>query len=259
MPQEYVNRAGSLTAWLLSQVSLSAEEERGLADRWHAGLARRERLHDAPPAVRRILDQVTAELPSRLKPPAFHYSLTIVERPDHAAFSPGGGRVYLTRPLLRTLLAHPGHGEAALAFILAREVAHTALLHCRRGWQRLQFEDDLHKGTHSLLDAGRLRTALQTGLRGAGQVALFLYSREQEYEADAFALHLCRNAGIPVDHALDGMRALVLLRHPEALRARRWSIRRAKATTRDARLLPVARRRSARPFAPPAPGTRRDR
>ena len=115
------------------------------------------------------------------------------------------------------LLADRKRGESALAYILARELAHSSLLHCRRGWQRLQAEEDLVKGAHTLFDAGQMRSALETGIRGTGQLVLFLYSREQEYEADLFALHLCRNAGFPVDQAIDGMRLLAALRHPDAL------------------------------------------
>jgi pimeloyl-ACP methyl ester carboxylesterase/Zn-dependent protease with chaperone function len=220
--QEGVNLAGNAPAWLLAHLTLSPEEEARLARSWHADLARRRKVAAAPESSSRLLARLAKQLPRRLSPGAFRYTLGVVDRSDHAAFTPGGGRIYLTRPLLDRLRADRERGEAALAFLLAREVAHTALLHCRRGWQRVQIEEEIRKGLHAKLDAGLLRDALGTGVRNAGQLVLFLYSRDQEYEADAFALDLCRNAGLPVDHAIDGMRLLAALRHPDAVRSDRY-------------------------------------
>jgi Zn-dependent protease with chaperone function/pimeloyl-ACP methyl ester carboxylesterase len=226
--EEGVNLAGNAPAWLLSRLTIPPGEEAKHARAWHVDLARRQRIEDTPPAVGRLLDRLTSELPKYLAPRAIRYTLGVVDRPDYSAFTPGGGRIYLSRPLLKLLRANTRRGESALAFLLAREVAHTALLHCRRGWQRIRIEEELRKGLHTRVDAGKLRTALETGMRGAGRLVLFLYSRDQEYEADTFALHLCRNAGFPVDHALDGMRLLAALRHPGALRRKNYGPARTK-------------------------------
>src|SRR5262249_54178942 len=121
-------------------------------------------------------------------------------------------------------------GPAALAFILARELGHIGLEHCCRGWQRLAVEEELRQEVKGH-KAGWVRDVLQTGIVASGKLVHFLYSRDQEYEADLFALHLCRNAGLKPDEGLDGLRLLARLRHPDALTDPRFDAAKVKPDT----------------------------
>src|SRR5262249_46786500 len=126
--------------------------------------------------------------------------------------------LYVSQALADTLLADARRGEAALAFVLARELGHAGLHHCRRGWQRVVLEEEAHKGIAASLEPGKWRDTLDTTVSRSGALVQFLYTRDQEYEADLFALHLCRNAGYAVDEGLDGLRLVTALCHPQALR-----------------------------------------
>ena len=214
--QERVNQAGNVPAWLLGRLGLPDGEELARARAVHLRI--REKLHSPPASAHRTLARLLRQLPSHLRPPSFRYGLYLVERSDHAAFTRGGGFVYLSHPLCRALLANPRRGEAALAFVLARELGHIGMHHCRRGWQRVILEEELRRGLVSRVEAGRYRDALDTTVRGSGALVRFLYTRDQEYEADRFALQLCENAGYPADECLDGLRIVAALRHPDALR-----------------------------------------
>ena len=86
----------------------------------------------------------------------------------------------------------------------------------RRGWQRLILEERLRDGPIAQLEPSVWRDLLETKVHVGGVALSFLYSRNQEYEADLFAYHLCRNSRFPVDECLDGMRLVALLRHPQA-------------------------------------------
>lgn len=217
LAQEKVNIVGNVTGWLLLQLDLPVEEELRRCKDAHADLLGRERTRPAPVVARKILDRLVAGLPAHLDPGAFRWSLTILERKDVEAFTPGGGFLYLSRPLLETLLADRERGEAALAFVLAREIAHVSLRHCGSGWQRITLEEMARKDVNNRLDPSLWRDLLETKLHTASKAVQFLYSRNQEYLADLMALHLCRNTAFPLDAALDGMRLLAGLGHPGAL------------------------------------------
>jgi hypothetical protein len=218
--QERINRVGNVPAWLLGRVELPDSEELTRARAFHDRLRGRETLHTPGILARRTLARLVRSLPPHNRPASFRYTLYLVERDEYVAFSPGGGFVYVSKPLYRALLADPRRAESALAFVLARELGHIGLHHCRRGWQRQVLEEEITKGIASRVQADCWRAALDTGVRGSGSLVHFLYSRDQEYEADLFALQLCSNAGYPGDECLDGLRLLAALRHPGALRRR---------------------------------------
>src|SRR5262249_53296463 len=118
------------------------------------------------------------------------------------------------RGLLAALQRQGEGGRAVLAFLLARELGHVALGHCRRGYQLLEIERGLRRGLVSKAAAGRLRPLLGTTVAVAGRLVTLLYTREQHDRADLFALHLCRNAGFDLDGALDDLRRLAAAQHP---------------------------------------------
>src|SRR5205823_6048941 len=51
----------------------------------------------------------------------------------------------------------------------------------------------------------------------AGSLVKFLFTKGQEYEADLFVVHLCRNAAFRVNRGLDFLRLLCLMSRPTLL------------------------------------------
>ncbi|HVS37254.1 MAG TPA: M48 family metalloprotease, partial [Gemmataceae bacterium] len=152
-----------------------------------------------PPAAQRVFDRLVAELPGRLKPAAFHYRLTVLDRPSREAFTVGGGQVYVT-PAELDVLADADRGEAALAFVLAEEIAHNALGHTRCAWAW----QDAVEGVVDYVPVSDARRFLIGAL--TAEPGRFTCTAAQREEADCFALHLCRNADFDLDAALDSVR-----------------------------------------------------
>ena len=132
--------------------NLAPEEEARRAADANARLLAARPAAVTPDAAQRVFDRLVKELPPHLKPRAFHYRLSVLDRPGRDAFTVGGGLVYITRPELDDLLADRGRGEAALAFVLADEIAHDALGHTRRGWL---WQDDVDGAAGFLPIPGR--------------------------------------------------------------------------------------------------------
>lgn len=206
---------GNVVAWMISRTPLSPDEEVLQATATRAALLKSHQTVRTPDEALRVLGRLVDEVPPHLKPQPVRFSLTVLDVPQFNAFAIGGGELFITAPYLQSLLEAGDRGHDMLAFVLAHEIGHTALGHCRRGYQWLAIEDALKSGLERRVDRELLRKALQTTLAPAGVLGKFLYSREQEYEADLFALHLCRNAGVPEEHVLDGVRLLCLLTYPQ--------------------------------------------
>ena len=192
-----------LPEWVYASGDLTPEDEaRRAADAHTRVLAGRPAVV-TPAAAQHVFDRLVAELPSHLKPHAFHYRLTVLDRPERDAFTTGGGEVYVTRPELDDLLADPDRGEAALAFVLAGEIGRDALGHTRRGWEW----QDAVDGPVGFLPLPSVRRVLAGALGAGDGPGRFAYSPAEREEADCFALHLCRNAGFDPDAVLDPARS----------------------------------------------------
>ncbi len=215
-PQEQVNFGGNIVAWQISHSTLTPAEEFAAAAGQHQKLAERVRLRPPPTEVQQLFERLVAALPPRMRPEPFRFTLNVVEIEEINAFTVGGGFVYVSRPLLEQLQASGDRGPAALALVLGHELGHITLLHCRRGYQLRKLLDSADQfAAH--VSQEQLRLLLRTSLAAAGALAPFLYTREQEYEADLFGLHLCRNHGIDLANALDLFRWFVLMQHPKLL------------------------------------------
>ena len=59
----------------------------------------------------------------------------------------------------------------------------------------------------------KLRMTLEN-LAGVGAILEHVYTRQEQFEADLFAIHLCRNAGFDVENCLDGLRRRASPRMP---------------------------------------------
>ena len=217
IPQEKVNLAGHLPAWLLARLELPAEEEQRQSKAAHETRLLSDKTLQVDGDLQRSFEVLVRTLPAHQRPASFRWTLTVFASSQFDASTPGAGYVHLSAPLVRALRADPVRGKSALAFLLAREIAHVSLGHCRAGWQRQLLEEQARKGLATKAEASRWAALLQTQIGRVGKLLFFLYSRDQEYAADLFALHLCRNAGIDPDMALDGLRYFASRRHPRAL------------------------------------------
>jgi hypothetical protein len=193
-----------LPGWVVGRAGPGPAEEARRAAEFRERLLAGRPAAATPDAADRVFRKLLAELPPYLKPGPFTFTLTVLDRPEAAAFTAGGGDVYVTRPLLDALLADADRGEAALAFALAGEIGHNALGHTRRGWRQCDLDDALRKD--AALAPPPLGDGLGLLLAPAAGPAPFACSRDEQYQADRFALHLCRNAGFDPDAALDGLR-----------------------------------------------------
>ncbi len=211
LAEERANLVGAVPAFLLTRLQLPAEVEIRRSRESHLAALKHEHSRPAPDAAVKMLDRLAREVPAGQMSAGLRFTLTVLDRDESAIATPGGGYFHITRQLLDRLGRDSERGEAALAFLLARQVAHTALGHCRRGWQVQSLEEDLRKGIEVAVAPSVWRDLLETKVHSTGECVQFLYSRSQEYRADLYAFHLCRNAGVPLDDALDGMRLLALI------------------------------------------------
>jgi pimeloyl-ACP methyl ester carboxylesterase len=212
--QDTVNLAGNATAFLISQTTLPAREEAKLSQAESERLLARNKVLPAPAGVQRVWDKLLAGLPPHLKPPEFNYRLVVLAVPDVGAFTPGGGQVFITQGLMNRLLQDPERGEAAVALVLAQQLGHIGLGHCRRGWQLKRIQEELQKPGGPEVDHKLVARVCETCVQLSGPLTYFLYSRAQHYEADLFAWQLCRNCAIDLDSALDALRLLAVLDDP---------------------------------------------
>ena len=88
----------------------------------------------------------------------------------------------------------------------------------QRQWLYEHVEKDLSAEPERKAEAKRYLDSL----RGTGVILEYAYSREDDFLADLFAVHLCRNAGFDVENGLDVLRRgavnqnEALLRNPPA-------------------------------------------
>jgi Peptidase family M48 len=122
----------------------------------------------------------------------------------------GGGFLYLSRPMYEVLTNHRDHAEDRLAFVLAYEMGHIVRKHCRVGYQLLKLEDLAQREKPAEEELSKLKKTVKRVVEITGDRLRFLYEPNQEYEADLFAAHLCRNAGFDVEAGLDVLRRGVL-------------------------------------------------
>jgi Zn-dependent protease with chaperone function/pimeloyl-ACP methyl ester carboxylesterase len=212
--QEQVNFGGNIVAWQISQTTLTPAEEFAAAKEQHQKLAKRVRMLPPPDDVQKIFDRLVEELPPRMRPEAFRFTVTVLDIDEINAFTVGGGFVYLSRPLVEQLQAGGDRGKAALALVIGHELGHVSLQHCRRGYQLQRLMEHADQLAAAKVSQEQLKLILRTSIAATGHMSVFLFSREQEYEADLFGLHLSRNAGIDSNDSLDLFRWFTLMQHP---------------------------------------------
>jgi pimeloyl-ACP methyl ester carboxylesterase len=217
LPQQQHNAAANISLWALGHLALDPQDELEHAQAVHKQILEHERKLETPAEAQRVLAKLLDKLPPHLKPAAFEYQIVVLDRPEANVFTLGGGFIYVSRPLLDAVLPDKERGETALAFILAHQLGHMGLQHTRHGWQSFELEQELQKGIELHIERPQLRERLHTSVQAAGDRMKFLYTRRQTYEADLFAWQLCRNAGPSLDRAVDALRWLAVVDHPQLL------------------------------------------
>ena len=67
IPQESINLAGNATAFLISQTSLSVQEEANLAEQMREKILKQKRTIETPQAAERLLQRLLDQLPGSLE------------------------------------------------------------------------------------------------------------------------------------------------------------------------------------------------
>ncbi len=114
------------------------------------------------------------------------------------AFSAPGGPVLITRRLAQTMTT-----DDELAFVLAHETGHTVAQHVRNMMNR----NLIAQGLAFVLFSGA-STAVQTGVDAAYTFYDRGFSRNQEYEADAWGVKLMLQAGYNPEAAVTALAKL---------------------------------------------------
>ena len=219
--REQVNRRkvetpGSLIEWLVAQTPLPLDEERRRVAAKIAEIRERTPPIDPPPAAAAVVERLAATLPARLRPGTDPVRLVAVDGTDQLSFSVGGGEVFVDRAFLEAALADPTSGTDRLAFVVAHELGHLAIGHARRRYQSQWLQEELKKDVE-LSERLKNKELMEVLIPGAGRILEHLYTREEDYQADLFAIHLCRNASFPAEACLDVIRGEAVWRDARLL------------------------------------------
>ncbi|MGE5195508.1 MAG: M48 family metalloprotease [Deltaproteobacteria bacterium] len=223
-----VEAYGNAYQWLVARTPLPVDEEIRRAAVKDEELRSKFKSAAAPQLAAAVFAQLVEALPVRMRPKEYEFALTVIEQAEPEAFSLGAGRVYVGSSFLQSALGENPSGQDQLAFVLAHQLGHLSLGHARRVYQRLWLKEQLKSDVEGKRKKRRLKRESYSrseekeaadpaaedeaikrtieALAGAGAMLEYVYSRQEQYEADLFAIHLCRNAGFDVENCLDALR-----------------------------------------------------
>jgi pimeloyl-ACP methyl ester carboxylesterase len=154
-----------------------------------------------------VLDQLTSRVPARLRAWKDAPQLSAVDDLEPKLRLIGGEFLFVDRVWLETILGESDTAGDQLAFTLAKELGHACLGHARRRMQRMWLEEELRKDVERKGPDRAKTLEILNNLATVGAILEQVYTREEVYQADLFAIHLCRNAGFDVERCLDAVRA----------------------------------------------------
>lgn len=196
---------GGIVGWLVSAAPFLPDDEANAARVEHGNILASQTTVPAPPEAVKAFHQLVRHLPATVKQDQFQFTLTVVDAPGSMSWTSGAGFVYITDSYLRALLGKDKRGIDQLAFVLAHELGHIERCHTRHAYRLLAVERDL-SGRLSRLESQRLKASLGRFVSQSGNAIRLMYSQEQEFSADLFAIKLCEQAGFDTDNALDALR-----------------------------------------------------
>jgi Zn-dependent protease with chaperone function len=199
-PREKQNEAlvvayGTTLEWLVARTPLPVEEERRRTAAKDNEVLAKFRTSEPPAAARDVLQKLVAALPARKRYKTYQFRLTVIDDAKRDAFTVGSGRVFVDRESLQSSLNDQQSGIDRLAFVIAHELGHLCRGHHRRKLQHQWLQQELQNR------AGR------GAFKGIGTISKHVYTREDDFQADLFAIHLCRNAGYDLENCLDVLRS----------------------------------------------------
>ncbi|MFM7073586.1 MAG: M48 family metalloprotease [Planctomycetota bacterium] len=212
-----IEAAGSVLNWLILQTPLPEADQQRLALA-AAEKARGERPWEPPPpAAAALFAKLAKNVPDGLRSPGVSWELFVARDLEPRSRLVGDRFLIVDRQWLLETLDAPGSGTEAVAFALAGELGHAVLGHARQRLQRQWLESELRRdAAERPVDQPKIEQLLDL-LKAMNTILEPVYSREEEYRADLFALQLCRLAGFDGEKCLDGLRRDAIQDEPTLL------------------------------------------
>ena len=217
-----IEAAGSGLQWLIRNAPLPPDELRSRANKAQGEALERFKPTAAPDEVRAVLKKLVDSLAARMRPFRSEFEIQVadlsslvlvgaskenVERGHRLETVLIGDRLLLVdREWLESLHLQAAGDIDRLAWAVARELGHSALGHSRRRMQRAWLHDLLRDEARRRSDDVDQVLGFLKGAEGVGVILEYVYSREEEFQADLFGVQLCRNAGFDVERGLDLLR-----------------------------------------------------
>jgi len=129
------------------------------------------------PALEMRLEKIARPLLEQRRRKALRYTVRVLDSAEINAYGAAGGHVYFTRAFVEKFPS-----DAALAVTLGHEIGHVDLRH---SVEKIQYQA---RGTQAAGDLAALGQLAYATLRSA-------YTRDQEFEADAYGFEACLKAG----------------------------------------------------------------
>ncbi|HEX3999707.1 MAG TPA: M48 family metalloprotease [Pirellulales bacterium] len=170
-------------------IALSPEDERAWGKRLHDRLVKQQEKSSDPEMQIRI-ERLAKPLIARTRKDML-YTFTILNVKEVNAFSTAGGYVYLNQGLMKFVA-----DDAELQFVLGHEIGHVELSHCST-----QIADVAQSLQIAMPDAGAAARVLPDLLSRP-------FTKDQEFEADAYGLRAIQRAGRSADSAISFLRRL---------------------------------------------------
>lgn len=169
-----VNAIQAVDSSLLDMTSISDAEENQIGTELKKEILKTVKIGVSPkydPA------KVLKKLLPYCRRKAIKYDITIIRDEVFNAYTVAGGKIFIYTGLLDKL-----QNEDELAFVIAHEIAHNELKHC------------IHRIQHSY-QASKLQPALGTIVQLAYAAYKHPFSKEEERQADEYAVRLMQKAG----------------------------------------------------------------
>ena len=192
-------------AWLVERVPIPPAEIEQRATVAHEKMLTEFASVAVPPVVSDVMEQLYKSLSDEFLPADKGYTITVLDSESIETTSPGGRFVEIGDRYLASLTEDSATAPDRVAFAIAHEMGHIVMGHCQRRHQLLWVTENLADRI-ARIDLKAAKTALDELIDRAGSRVEFLMTAEEDYEADLFAIHLCRNAGFKLENSLDVVR-----------------------------------------------------